>query len=212
MCCTRLAEIYRMQKIAKNLPSAHHRTTLSGYTFATKACIDNQKMLNSNIASTCAHNMMNFGLLTAEICWRVWGTPTNFNRFRVLASLLQRRRSTEVNQALQDVWPSPGLVHYIYIFWGSCPLTGFCQLQNSLCVQVLRSLILTALLHGIRAAAVSQTLWRGTRNGIRELSQTAPLIFGWAAITLGICPHSSCFNIYCSHVEEHCIVICDACQ
>jgi len=32
--------------------------------------------------------MVNFGLLTAEICWQVWGTPANFNRFRVLAALL----------------------------------------------------------------------------------------------------------------------------
>jgi len=31
--------------------------------------------------------MVNFGLLTAEICWRV-GTPANFNGFRVLAALL----------------------------------------------------------------------------------------------------------------------------
>jgi len=32
--------------------------------------------------------MVNFGLLMAEICWRVWGTPANFNGFRVLAALL----------------------------------------------------------------------------------------------------------------------------
>jgi len=32
--------------------------------------------------------MVNFGLLTAEICWRVWGTPAHFNVFRVLAALL----------------------------------------------------------------------------------------------------------------------------
>jgi len=32
--------------------------------------------------------MMNFGPLAAEIRWRVWGTPANFNRFRVLAALL----------------------------------------------------------------------------------------------------------------------------
>jgi len=31
------------QKIAKNSPSGHHRTTLSGYIFASKACIDNWK-------------------------------------------------------------------------------------------------------------------------------------------------------------------------
>jgi len=36
---------YRMQKITKNSPSAHHRTTLSGYIFATKARIDNRKKL-----------------------------------------------------------------------------------------------------------------------------------------------------------------------
>jgi len=32
-------------KNAKNLPPVHHRTTLSGYIFATKARIDNQKKL-----------------------------------------------------------------------------------------------------------------------------------------------------------------------
>ena len=32
--------------------------------------------------------MVNFGPLTAEICWRVWGTPVNFNGFRVFVALL----------------------------------------------------------------------------------------------------------------------------
>ena len=32
--------------------------------------------------------MVNYSLLTAETCWRVWGTPANFNGFRVLAALL----------------------------------------------------------------------------------------------------------------------------
>ena len=45
-------------------------------------------MLNSNISYTCPHNMMNFGPLTAEIDSGVWGTPANFNGFRVLAALL----------------------------------------------------------------------------------------------------------------------------
>ena len=69
--------------------------------------------------------MVNFGALVAEIDSLVWGTQANFNGFRVLASLLQRRRSTEANQTLHDVWPSPRLVHYIYIFAGSCPVTEF---------------------------------------------------------------------------------------
>jgi len=32
--------------------------------------------------------MVNFGPLAAEICLPVWGTPANFNGFRVLAALL----------------------------------------------------------------------------------------------------------------------------
>jgi len=82
----------------------------------------------------------------------------------------------------------------MHIFGGSCPLTEFCQVQNSLCVQVLRSPILAALLHRTPVVGVSQSLRRGISNGITELSQTAPPIpiFGTAAITLGIGPHSSC--------------------
>jgi len=81
---------YRMQKWRKKSPSAHHRTTLSGWIFATKARIDNQKknLLSSNICSTCPHNMVNFGPLEAEIASLVWSTPSNFNGFHVLASLL----------------------------------------------------------------------------------------------------------------------------
>jgi len=40
-CCT--SWNYGTQKIAKNSPSAHHSTRLSGYIFATKARIDNRK-------------------------------------------------------------------------------------------------------------------------------------------------------------------------
>jgi len=155
----------------KKSPSAHHRTLLSGHIFAIKACIDNQKkMLNSNISSTRPNNTVNFGPLMAEMGWRVWGTPANINGFRILASLLHRRRSTEVNQTLHNVWLSSRLVCYIYIFWRLCPLTEFCQVQNSHCIQVLCSRILeAALLHGTRAVRVSQTLRHGTRNGIMEL-------------------------------------------
>ena len=73
--------------------------------------------------------MANFGPLTAEIGSGVWGTPANFNGFRVLPSLLQRRRSPEANQTLHDVWPSPELVglHYIYIFGGFCPWRNFAR-------------------------------------------------------------------------------------
>ena len=59
----------RMQKSGQKSPSGHHRTTLLGYIFATKARIDNWKknLLSSNMSSTCPHNMVNFGPLAAEI-------------------------------------------------------------------------------------------------------------------------------------------------
>jgi len=44
--------------------------------------------------------MVNFGLLTAEICLRVWGTPANFNGFRVLAALLHGTLVLGVSQTL----------------------------------------------------------------------------------------------------------------
>ena len=134
--------------------------------------------------------MVNFSPLTAEIGSLVWGSRANFNRLCVLVSLLHRRRSPEANQTSHMFavsWAGTLCIH----FRGSCPLTEFCHVQNSLCVQVLRSPILAALLHGISAAGASQTWRRGTRTGITKLSQRAPAIFGWVAITLGIGPHSS---------------------
>jgi len=57
--------------------------------FATKAHIDNRKKLvKQQCLPTCPHNIVNFGPLAAEIRWRVWSTPANFNGFRVLAALL----------------------------------------------------------------------------------------------------------------------------
>jgi len=87
-------------KIAKNSPSRQHRTTLLGYIFATKARIDNRKKLSSNMSSRCPHNMVYFGS-AAEIGLPVWGTPANFNGFRVLAALLHGSRVVIVSQTLQ---------------------------------------------------------------------------------------------------------------
>jgi len=89
---------YRMQKIV----ICHHRTTLSGYIFATKARIDGRKknLLKSSISPIYPYNMVNFGPLTAGIRWRVWDTPANFNGFRVLALLLHGTLGVGVSQSL----------------------------------------------------------------------------------------------------------------
>jgi len=85
--------------------SGHHRITLSGYIFATKARVDNRKknLLSGNIFSTCPHNTVNFDPLTAEIHSGVWGTgtPANCNGFRVLAALLYGTLVVGVSQTLR---------------------------------------------------------------------------------------------------------------
>jgi len=152
MWCTWLAEI-QDAKCHKN----RHLHTIAQLC---PAIYSEKNLLSSNISPTCSHNMANFGPLAAETVSGLWGTTANFNGFRVLASLVERRCSPEANQTLHDVWPSPGLVHYIYIFTGSCPVTEFCHVQNSFCVQVLRSPTLAALMHGTRVVGISQTLRR----------------------------------------------------
>jgi len=83
----------------KKSPFWNHRTNLSGCIFAAEAYIDNRKKLVKHRYLLC-HNMVNFGLLMAEICWRVWGTPSNFNGFRVLAALLHGTPVVGVSKTL----------------------------------------------------------------------------------------------------------------
>jgi len=91
-------------KSRQKSPSAHHRTTLSGYIFATEVYIDNLKKHVKKqylLHSTCPHNMANFGLLTAEISWPVSGTPAYFNGFRILTALLHGTPVVGVSQTLR---------------------------------------------------------------------------------------------------------------
>ena len=98
MCCVRLAEI----QDAKN----RHFGTIAQLCLAVSsqrrhASTIEKNLLNSNTSSTCLHNMVNFSPLTAEICWRVWGTPANFNGFRVLGALLHGTAAVGVSQTLR---------------------------------------------------------------------------------------------------------------
>ena len=60
-----------------------------------------ENLLSSNIYSTCLRNMVNFGVLAAEIVSGVWGTPATFNGFRVLAALLHGSQVVSVSQTLR---------------------------------------------------------------------------------------------------------------
>jgi len=96
-CAARGSLKYRTQKLRRKLPFAHHRTTLSGYIFAMTACIVDtclccediadkvlpftvhvstieKKLVKHHLLHMSSQPMLNFGPLTAEIGWRVWGT------------------------------------------------------------------------------------------------------------------------------------------
>jgi len=59
------------------------------------------RQLEKNVKQQHLLYMVNFGALTADIRWRVWGTPANFNGFRVLAALLHGTLVVGVSQTLR---------------------------------------------------------------------------------------------------------------
>jgi len=144
-----------------------------------------KNLFSSNISSTSPHRMVNLGLLAAEIVMLVWGIPANFNGLCVLASLLQRRRSTQANQTLHNVSPLPVLVDYVYIFRrlllrnGILPGAKFTLRPPSL-----------ALSYSQRYCTAVEQWPRAKLCGVEH---RAPPIFCRATIRLGIGPHSSSF-------------------
>jgi len=78
-------------------------------------------LLSSNISSTCRHNMVNFGPLAAETCWRFWGTPANFNWFNVLATLLHGIPVLGISQTLRVEQRAPPIFGRATITLGIVP-------------------------------------------------------------------------------------------
>jgi len=101
-CAARGSLEMQNPKFAKKSPPGHHRTNLSGHIFASKALIDNRKkLIKQQYVLHISHNMVNFCSLAAEIVSLVWGTPANFNGFRVLAALLHGTPVLGVSQTLR---------------------------------------------------------------------------------------------------------------
>ena len=80
--------------------------------------------------------MVNFGLLAAEICWWVWGTPGNFNRFCILAALLHGTLVVTISQTLRRwtegaiyIWQGGHQVEHWPTFLVLCfVLTKYCSI------------------------------------------------------------------------------------
>ena len=135
---------------------------MSGYIFATKACIDNRKKIVKQ--RYLLHKSSQYGESLASV--REFGATrqisTSFVSWLRYCSDVAQRKSTKLCTMFGRL-----LSWYTIYFGGSCPLTAFCQVQNSLSVQDLRYPILVALLHSTRAVGVSPILRRGifTRHG-----------------------------------------------
>jgi len=117
----------RTQKIAKKSPSGHHRTTLSGYIFATEAYIDNRKKLVKQ--QYLPHMSPQYGELRPTNGWDRFtslGHPSKFQRVSRLAFVTAATSLTggqpNFARCLAVSWAG---IHYIYIFGGSdWTLTG----------------------------------------------------------------------------------------
>jgi len=196
-CCVRLAENTRRKKAPKNSPSVHHRTILFGYIFATKTHINNWKK-NLVKQQYLPHMSSQYGELRPTSGWDRFTSLRHSCKFQrvwrlgfVTAAMSLNGSQPNFARCIAVSWAG---IHYIYIFGGSCLVTEFCQVQNSLRVlQVLRSPILAALLQGTLVVGVSQ---------LCAVEQRAPPMFGRAAIMLGIGPHSSLAFIFSPEVCE----------
>ena len=71
-----------------------------------------KNLLSSNMSSRRPHNMVNFGPLAAKIGLRVWGTPANFNGFRVLAATLLTGSQPNFARCLAVSWAGTLYIHF----------------------------------------------------------------------------------------------------
>jgi len=197
MCCTQLTE----NTVHKKLPKVQHLGTIAQLFCAASSqlrhvlTIEKKNLLKSNISF---HKSPKCDELRPTNGWDRFGGlghPANFNWFVTAATSLTGGQPN-LARCLAVFWAATLYIYiYIYIFGSSWPPDGFakCKVHFTSKSCVLYWLHYSTALQQ-RASLVSQTLRHGTRNAITELSQRAPPIFGWAAITLGIGTHSSFVN------------------
>ena len=123
--------------------------------------------------------MVNFGPPPAEIGWRVWGTPANVNRFRVLASLyctdVVQGRSTKLCTMFIRLLRG----YTMYTFSGLLPPNG-----------ILPGAKFT-IRPNVAFSNIDSVTARHSSSGRQTNFAAFSSIFRRATITLGIGPHSS---------------------
>ena len=146
---------------------------------SSKVYIDNRKKLvifvNSNISSTCFHNMANFGPLRADIVSGVCDTPSKFQQVSRLGFVTAATSFTGGQPNFARCLAVSGLVWYtIYTFCGLLPPDGILLRAKFTCVLLYCQRYCTALQQ--RASAklcgmVQQMELRNFRRG-RHLYST----------------------------------------
>ena len=182
MCCTQLTGNTGRKNNAKN----RHLHTIAQLCRAVSSQLRHlstigKKLLNSNISSTGPHNMANFGPLAPQI-GREFGAPqqisTGFASWLPYCSDVAHRRPTKLCTIFGRLlgW------YAVYTFLAAlAPWRNFarCKIHCApkSCILLYWQRYCTAL-----------EQWASAKLSV---DQRAPPIFGRAAITLGIGPHSS---------------------
>jgi len=173
-----------MQKIAKNSPFAHHRTTLSGYILTTKACIDNLKKKFVK-QQYLPHMSSQYGELRPTSSWNRFGClghPSKFQRVSglgfVTAAMSLNGSQPNFAGCLAISWAGILYIHFRRFL----PRRRFvrCKIHftSKSCILLYWQRHCTALQQQASAKLC------GTEKRV-------PPIFSRAAITLGIGPRSS---------------------
>jgi len=94
-----------------------------------------KNLLSSNISCTCPRNMLNFGLLAAEIRWQVWGTlqiSTGFASWQRYCTALSSGRQPNIAALNREPhlssagWPSRwALAHILVLLQVLLPLLSY---------------------------------------------------------------------------------------
>jgi len=171
-------------KWRKKSPSGHHPTTCRAISSQLRHVSTIKELVKQQYVFRMSPQ---YGELRPTSGWDRFGSlghPSQFQRVSRLAFVLAATslNGRQPNFARCLAISCAGTL-FVYIFGGSFPWQNFvrCKIHftSKSCI-----LILATLMHGTPAAGLSQTMRRGTRNGITELLQRAPPIFDRAAIPL----------------------------
>ena len=181
---------YNTQKLNKKSPSANHRTNLSNYIFANKACIDNRKTLVKQ-----QYLLQMYPQYDELLSTNGWGRlaslghpqqiSTGFASSLRYCSDVAQRKLTKPCTMCGRLLDGIGLLEYI--FECSCPLTLFCQVQNNHFDFASKS---CTVRHSSSGHQPKLAAWYKEWN-YGTLAEGATCI-RQAAITLDIGPHYSC--------------------